>query len=290
LRLGSNADSTFASFFKGAIDEVSIYRRALSGGEIAAIYIAGSAGKCRVPLITGQPRGQTATVGSTVTFVVTADGSSSLSYQWQFNSTNIAGATASSLTLTNVQPGQAGGYRVTVTNLAGSSISTVATLTVLQPPVITRQPGDVIAVPGATVNFSVAAKGLAPMTYQWQKNGSPLETRTSATLTITITNIEMTDFASYTVAITNVDGWALSRVAALTSAASSRLQALSFNLATFTIEVPTALGPTYVLEYKDTLDDPSWRVLTTIRGTGLPALITDNGLTNATRFYRVQVR
>jgi hypothetical protein len=44
---GNNNDSFF-----GTIDEVSIYNRALSSNEVAAIYAAGSAGKCRVPTIT----------------------------------------------------------------------------------------------------------------------------------------------------------------------------------------------------------------------------------------------
>ena len=56
------------------------------------------------------------------------------------------------------------------------------------------------------------------------------------------------------------------------------------------LTVPTEVGPTYVLEYKNDLEDPSWNVLTTIAGTGSPIPITDNGLTNTTRFYRVQVR
>jgi hypothetical protein len=35
--------------FGGLIDETSIYSRALSAGDIAAIYNAGSAGKCVMP-------------------------------------------------------------------------------------------------------------------------------------------------------------------------------------------------------------------------------------------------
>ena len=36
--------------FNGDIDEISLYSRALSSAEIAAIYDAGSAGKCLAPL------------------------------------------------------------------------------------------------------------------------------------------------------------------------------------------------------------------------------------------------
>ncbi len=39
----------YLNMFGGIIDEVSIYNRALSSGEIAAIYNAGSAGKCITP-------------------------------------------------------------------------------------------------------------------------------------------------------------------------------------------------------------------------------------------------
>ena len=46
LRIGNHCDSYFNSFFKGIIDELSIYRKALSESEIQGIYNAGSAGKC----------------------------------------------------------------------------------------------------------------------------------------------------------------------------------------------------------------------------------------------------
>jgi hypothetical protein len=41
-----NAEGNF--YFNGLLDEVSIYNRALSSNEIAAIYSAGSAGKCNL--------------------------------------------------------------------------------------------------------------------------------------------------------------------------------------------------------------------------------------------------
>jgi hypothetical protein len=130
------------------IDELAIYNRALSASEIASIYNAGSAGKCRVPVITTQPQGQTATVGSTATFAVAAGGTPPLSYQWQFDTTNIAGATASSLTLTNVQPGQAGNYLVVVSNAWGVVTSSNAVLAVALPPCATPPVGLVSWWPG----------------------------------------------------------------------------------------------------------------------------------------------
>ena len=68
------------------------------------------------------------TVGDTVTFNVSATGTPPLSYQWNFNGTNISGATNMTLTLTNVQLNQAGNYAVLVANAFGSIFSSNAML------------------------------------------------------------------------------------------------------------------------------------------------------------------
>jgi len=47
-------DNYAGQFFNGLIDEVSYYNRALSGGEVQAIYLADGAGKC--PLFRPVPR------------------------------------------------------------------------------------------------------------------------------------------------------------------------------------------------------------------------------------------
>jgi uncharacterized repeat protein (TIGR03803 family) len=82
------------------------------------------------PVITTQPQSQTAQVGNNVTFSVVANGWPAPNFQWQFNGQNIAGQTAPSLSLTNVQFTNAGGYSVIVTNAYGSVTSAVAQLTV----------------------------------------------------------------------------------------------------------------------------------------------------------------
>ena len=71
-----------------------------------------------------------ASVGGTAIFTVTASGSTPLYYQWNWNGANILGATNSSLTLTNLQWGQAGIYSVTISNVIGSIISSNAILTI----------------------------------------------------------------------------------------------------------------------------------------------------------------
>jgi hypothetical protein len=83
------------------------------------------------PHIVTQPTNQTAAVGSNVAFVVVAEGSAPLAYQWKVNSNNITGATNGTLVRSNVQAGFAGNYFVVVTNIAGSATSQVAVLTVV---------------------------------------------------------------------------------------------------------------------------------------------------------------
>ena len=134
--------------FSGALDEISLYNRALSANEIQAIYQAGSAGKCTTPTaptITLQPTYQSVAVGGTASFVVTAGGTTPLAYQWSFDGINIVAATNATLTLTNIQFGQAGNYSVLVTNPFGSTNSAVAALNVTPEPVGVPVPSGIVA-------------------------------------------------------------------------------------------------------------------------------------------------
>jgi len=62
------------------------------------------------PAITSQPANQNVTAGANVTFTVIASGSNPLNYQWRRDGTNLAGATSSSLNITNVQLAHGGVY------------------------------------------------------------------------------------------------------------------------------------------------------------------------------------
>jgi endonuclease/exonuclease/phosphatase family metal-dependent hydrolase len=86
------------------------------------------------PVITTQPQSQIVTQGDIVTFTVGITGYPPPDYQWKFNSTNLVNETNSSLTLYFVTTNQAGNYSVTITNIAGSTNSQDAMLTVTPPP------------------------------------------------------------------------------------------------------------------------------------------------------------
>jgi hypothetical protein len=88
------------------------------------------------PTIGSHPGSRTNAVGTSATFSVTAAGTLPLRYQWLKNGIalvdggNVSGATAATLMLVNVQPGDAGDFAVVVTNNFGSVTSSVAVLTV----------------------------------------------------------------------------------------------------------------------------------------------------------------
>jgi sugar lactone lactonase YvrE len=86
------------------------------------------------PAITIQPVSQSASVaGGNVSFSVTATGVPAPTFAWFRNGAMIAGATNAVLTLTNVQAADAGTYRVTATNAAGSATSNRVTFSLTQP-------------------------------------------------------------------------------------------------------------------------------------------------------------
>jgi sulfur relay (sulfurtransferase) DsrF/TusC family protein len=78
--------------------------------------------------LTIQPTNQPLVTGSNFTFSVTANGSTPFSYQWQFLGTNITWATSATLTLTNAQFTNEGGYDVIVGNDFGSVTSSIVPL------------------------------------------------------------------------------------------------------------------------------------------------------------------
>ena len=83
------------------------------------------------PSITQNIASQTVYPHTTVHFTVAATGTPTLSYQWSFNSTPIAGATNTTLTVNDASSAVTGNYRVTITNPYGSSNSAIASLALI---------------------------------------------------------------------------------------------------------------------------------------------------------------
>jgi len=166
------------------------------------------------PAITAQPQNQVVTAGGAATFTVSATGTAPLSYQWRLNGTSISGATGSSFTRNNAQPGDAGSYSVVVSNAGGSVTSGNAVLTVNVPPTISLQPQGQTVNQGGSATFTVTASGTAPLSYQWQLNDANITGANSSAYTCA--NAQASDAGSYTVLVVNVGGSITSAVAVLT--------------------------------------------------------------------------
>lgn len=76
--------------------------------------------------ITAHPQSQTSGSGDSITLSVEANGTAPLTYQWQINGLNIAGATNATFTLTNFSLAEVGRYTVTVGQNASTSITSAA--------------------------------------------------------------------------------------------------------------------------------------------------------------------
>ena len=166
------------------------------------------------PLILVQPQSQTNVAGGIVSFNVDAEGTQPLSYQWWFSGTGaLADATNDTLTLSSIRSGQAGSYWVIVANDYGSATSAVATLTVLVPPVITRQPLPVTVDERQTAILTMAASN-EPLEYQWQRDGVNLTNDVriggATSNVLTIRNAQVADAGTYAVVVRNADGVVLS--------------------------------------------------------------------------------
>jgi Concanavalin A-like lectin/glucanases superfamily/Bacterial Ig domain/Immunoglobulin domain len=201
------------NWFLGQIDEVAVYDRALSSGEIVNQYYTAIP---TAPIITAQPAGVTVFEGEEVTLSVTAMGTGPLQYQWLESGNPVAGATGSMLSFPSAVEAQSGLYQVVVSNGQGSVTSDVAEVVIQPntPPVITQDPAPATRYAGAGVRFSVQATGSIHLDYQWQLNGADIPGATEATLDIA--NVQPEDQGDYRAVVSNAAGSVPSAAATLT--------------------------------------------------------------------------
>jgi hypothetical protein len=95
----------------------------------------------------------------------------------------------------------------------GSSGGTPPVTTVA--PSISTQPANQTVTAGQTASFTVAAAGTAPLTYQWQKNGTAISGATSASYTTPAT-VDADNGATFTAVVSNSAGNATSNAATMT--------------------------------------------------------------------------
>ena len=154
------------------------------------------------PVIVASPVSQTNLIGTTVTFTASASGSPA-TVQWFQGINPVLNATNATLSFT-ANSGSGGNYTAVFTNAAGSATTAVAVLTIGIPALLTQQPASLTTNVGATVTFTGAANGTAPLGLQWQFDGTNIDGATNAALVLT--NAQPTNAGSYTLVAANPYG------------------------------------------------------------------------------------
>jgi putative cofactor-binding repeat protein len=187
------------------------------------------------PTITAQPQNQLVVAGNAATFTIAVTGGNPLTYQWQRNSVNISGATSSTYTTPVTAFGDSGAqFSVVVTNPFGVASSSVVTLTVDSPPIITMSPASQTLAAGEVAVFTVNATGTQPLTYQWIENGVSIPNATSQSYTTPVLTAG-NNGQQFQVVVTN------------------SLQSVPSSTATLTV-IPHSLPATYYVDYQNGSD------------------------------------
>jgi len=187
------------------------------------------------PTIYNNPSSQSVCVGNNATFnVVAAASSGTLSYQWRKNGTNIIGASNSSYTINATNINDAGNYDVVITQSGNASMisSSIATLTITNPPTITMGQST-SACAGSNGIYSYTATTNNPIAYSIDWNS-------------TANNAGIPDVANVSLPLNNISVAIGSNVAPGTYAGVLTLQSSSCNSSNYPISITVNKAPTFV--------------------------------------------
>ena len=142
------------------------------------------------PTITGGPAsGSVVCAGSGVTVPVSVSGTVQ-GYQWYKDSfaNPVAGQTTATLTLSNLQPGNAGSYSLVVTGFCNSLTTTAFSLSVNSLPPVSISPGSATLCQGQSVLLTASGASTGEtLSYTWSNNttGNTLSATTAGTYSVT---------------------------------------------------------------------------------------------------------
>ncbi len=182
------------------------------------------------PAVTKQPLSLTVEEGDEAEFEATASGFPAPTVQWELSTDGgstfapVPGATSDLLKIAGAQTSESGEeYRAVFTNAAGSVTSHVVTLTVQDPPVVTKQPTNTTVEVGQSATLEATASGFPAPTVQWElsTNGggtfTPVAGATAHQLTVEEAKLSENG-DEYRATFANVAGTARSAPATLTVA------------------------------------------------------------------------
>jgi uncharacterized repeat protein (TIGR01451 family) len=156
------------------------------------------------PAFTLQPTNVIVAQGGNATFLASASGVPTPTYQWLFNGGNISGATTTILSLNNAQAANIGNYQAVATNSAGSVTSSVAHLTVLIAPSI-----GLGSIGANGTNVTISVNSVAGLSYRLEYKNlltdpvwtpiAPVAAGTGSSVSLVDTNTPLTPTRFYRV-------------------------------------------------------------------------------------------
>lgn len=186
-----------------------------AGGSTASAVATVTVRPARPPVIESDPRGGTFELGDTITLYCSVTSTVPVSVSWTRNGTPIPGATQNSLTLT-LTAAAAGDYRMIATNVAGTAMSRVATITLVPArlPEFRQQPVGAAVEVGGTLFLDAEVFSGTSVSLQWTKDGVAVPGATTAWLRIY--GITTADAGVYRLIATNAAGSVTSGPATVT--------------------------------------------------------------------------
>ncbi|MSU62812.1 MAG: hypothetical protein EXS31_10515 [Pedosphaera sp.] len=170
LRIGlDQTGAGWNDYWKGDIDEVAFYPRALTADQVAAHYSAALYGTRSKPVFAQQPKPSTSAVGSRFFFAPTVEGTPPINLQWSKNGSPLPGETNYFLLIKKTSFVDTGIYQLTATNLTGKSTSELATLAILPEPAFANVTNDLVL----HLNFDGNYLDSSGRTNNARPNGSP---------------------------------------------------------------------------------------------------------------------
>lgn len=173
ISLGGIQRATTGSYFAGQMDEAALWERPLSQAEIQQVMNNGLETPVPElpPVIFAQPEGATRQLGDRYRFQARVAGNRPLSYQWFKGADAIPDANTATLSLSNLVVSDSGDYTVQVSNLDGTTTSSIATLNVLADPPANIRLGLISHWPLNDVGTDEFGNAYTPDTYSQNNMG-----------------------------------------------------------------------------------------------------------------------
>src|SRR5206468_3248386 len=130
------------------------------------------------------------------------------------------------------------------------------------------QPISQTVPPGATVTFRVQADGTPPLGYQWRAGWVPGDIPGETNDTLVVSNVQANVAGNYRVTVSNAAGSIQSAMVVLSVVPPPSILSAVLNATNVSFSFISATNLEYVVEYKDTLNDPVWLTLRTVNGDG----------------------